>query len=177
MNRCFINLSRFIRAICGLAIAAGMLVSLTSCSKNVSFLDKRDRSDSLVEKAIARKNQGQIESAIRLYQDALDNNSKLARAHLDLAVLLHDNAEEKDHIRAIYHYQRYIELRPETEKREMIENRIRLASQSFAASVTRSDSEDIEALKKKNAILEEKLRQVNQKIKDFKSGQRGSRKY
>ena len=105
------------------------------CSRAVTWFDERDRSEPLMRKAHTKENEGDLDSAIRLYTDALDDNPKAARAHLDVALLLHDY--RKDYMRAIYHYRRYLELRSHTEKKAMIKDRIRLAEQLFAASVYR----------------------------------------
>jgi nucleoid-associated protein YgaU len=48
--------------------------------------------------------------------------------------LLYDTRQQ-DYIRAIYHYERYLELRPDAEKKKLIEDLIRQARLSFAASL------------------------------------------
>jgi len=116
-----------------LAVLFLTVALVAGCSRSVAWLDERDASESLMQKARRREKAGDVDSAIRVYRTLLDNNPKVARAHLDIALLLHDY--EGDYVGAIYHYKRYIELRPETDKKEMIENRIRLAGQLFAGSV------------------------------------------
>lgn len=155
------------------------LTSIIGCSRSVKWLDQRDRSGVLVQRAIARKDEGDIDSAIKLYAEALDDNQRLARAHLDIALLLHHHTE--DYVRAIYHYERYLELCPQTEKRDMIENRIRIAKQSFVASVIPGDrkvapearittedeqkADEVTALKKENAALKSRLKQLTSEVR------------
>jgi len=137
--------------------AAAMLALLLSigCTRSVSWLDQRDRSQPLMRKASRRQAEGDTDAAIRLYTQALNDDPKLARAHLDLALLLDDC--RKDHIGAVCHYRRYLELRPDSEKRDMIESRMRRAGQVYAAKVLRTDQ---------SAALElADLKSENQKLK------------
>jgi len=90
-----------------------------------------------MRKAASEKDQGDHEAAIHLYERVLDVTPRMAKAHLDLALLLHDS--KKDYNGAIYHYKRYLDLRPGSEKRTMIENRIRLAQQLYAVSILGRD--------------------------------------
>lgn len=116
-------------------------------------------------KARAKENEGDVNSAIRLYSDALDDNPKAARAHLDLALLLHDY--KNDYVRAVYHYGRYLELRPRTEKKEMIKDRLRVAEQLFAASVSRlhgNEADRIADLESENLELRSELRRLRSKL-------------
>ena len=147
------------------------------CTKSVALLDGKERSDSLVKEATARKNIGNIKSALQLYGEALDRNPKLAIAHLDIALIFHDY--EKDYLRAIYHYERYLELRPAAEKRRMIEDRIRLAGHAYAANVAAEGSTVAELgrmsvavidLKKENDSLKNSIRQLNLQLEKTRGG-------
>ena len=142
-----------------LALAAG-------CGRGVGWLDDRDRSGVLVHRAAAKADQGDIAAAMDLYQRALDQNPALARVHLDLAILLHD--EKSDYVRAIYHYSRYLELRPETDKRELIKNRIRLAEQAFAGKMYRQDrrvEERLAEMEEENRFLKKRLRVLIEQLR------------
>lgn len=116
---------------------ACLLVASSGCSPSVKRMDRRDRGSPLVQAAVAQLNKGDKPGAIKAYKQALDSDPLLARVHLDLAFLLHDF--EKDYVSAIYHYRRYMELRPETEKREMIDGRIREAIDGFVALHTKTE--------------------------------------
>lgn len=160
----FRGLKSSTRLVAPLLIVA-QLAFIVGCSRGVKWLDQQDLSEPLMQRAFARKNEGNIDSAVRLYAEALDNDPKLARAHLDIALLLHDYG--KDYVRAIYHYQRYLELRPRTEKREMIENRIRLAGQLFGASVfprDRAGAGRVGALEKENDDLKHQVEELSRQL-------------
>jgi nucleoid-associated protein YgaU len=117
-----------------------------------------------MRRAKARADEGDADAAIRLYKSALEDNERLARAHLDLALLLNDH--KKDYVRAIYHYQRYLELRPDTQKKEMIEDRVRLAGQLYAAQIIRPDKRDADraALEKENAELKDAIKTLKEEV-------------
>ncbi len=112
-------------------------IFLCGCSQNVSVLDYRDSVDSKMKRARAKVNEGDIDAAIKLYRKVLNDKFRQARAHLDLALLLSD---KNDYLNAICHYQRYLAMRPDTEKREMIEERLQSAIQSFIAIQTPDSS-------------------------------------
>jgi tetratricopeptide (TPR) repeat protein len=105
--------------------------SITGCRPGVGRLDNHDRGNRMVQQGYARLNEGDYDSAILALSQALDAYPSLARPHLDLAFLLHDR--RRDYVRAIYHYSRYLELRPQTEKRELIETRIQQAMRTYGA--------------------------------------------
>ena len=144
------------RAVFCLALAGLM----NGCSRSVAVQDAQEENGPLMRRARARAQSGDVDSAIRLYKVALESNERMARAHLDLALLLND--QKKDYVRAIYHYQRYLEVRPTAEKKEMIQDRIRLAGQQYAATIVRADRRgaDKAALEKENADLKETVKNL-----------------
>ena len=155
------------------AIPVLLLTLAMGCHRTVADNDHRERKLPIMERAAICADAGDIEGAVALYKKALDENPKLARAHLELAVLLHDQG--KDYLSAIYHYRRYLELRPETEKRELINDRIRLASQSFAATILPADrfmAEKAATLEKENELLKGKVAALAEEIERLKSSSR-----
>ena len=92
--------------------------SMTGCSPGAASQDSRDERDPYLKRALVRKNMDDIDGAIDLLNKALDRKPDLARAHLELGLLY--DTHKQDYIRAIYHYQRYLELRPTEEKRKQI---------------------------------------------------------
>ena len=115
------------------AFVAVLAVSLTGCSRGVGSQDKWDERDPYLKRALALKNMDDIDGAIDLLNKALVRKPDLARAHLELGLLY--DSHKQDYIRAIYHYARYLELRPDAEKKKLIEDLIRQARLSFAASL------------------------------------------
>lgn len=133
----------------------------------------REGEHPLIKKAEARVVEGDLDAAIRLYHEALAGDADLARAHLDLALLYHD--QKKEYVLAVYHYSRYLELRPGTEKRSLIEDRMRMARQALVASIVRPDQLSLdkvlaleaenETLKKQVAAVQAERDQVREALK------------
>jgi len=144
---------------------------VAGCSQPVSHLDDQDRADDGVRRARAKAQQGDVAAAIRLYKAALDLNPRLGAAHLDLALLLDDDPRERDYVLAIYHYQRYLDLRPATEKRQMIEGRLRLARQKFAASLVRPERivQDKAALENENRDLKGRIEALEAELQRLRA--------
>lgn len=139
------------------AVAALLVLGTMGCSGG-SRSDSRDERDPLFRRAVARKNTGDVDGAIELFHRALDKRPDLARAHFELGLLY--DMKKQDYIRAIYHYQRYLEMRPNVEKREVVEGLIRQARISFAATLpTVPDGavQEIAMLKKEVALLRSQL--------------------
>ena len=139
-------------SICMIAVSV-----LSGCGLGLSG-DKMEENDPLIRRAQARKNVQDIDGAIDLYTKALERKPHLARAHLEMG-LLYDQYKE-DYIQAIYHYQRYLELRPKTEKKKLIEDLIRHARISFAATLPYQPSgaiQEISLLKKEIESLRQEL--------------------
>lgn len=154
-----------------------IVVMGAGCSGGVGHLDNAERKSLLAQKARLKVDAGDLEAGAELYKKALDEDPLLARLHLDLALVLHRMEEKNNYVGAIYHYQRYLELRPDSEKSKMIENRIRLASHAYAGKVlgsthagnqpiiidlenqNRKLKEEIRLLEEKNGLLKKKILQ------------------
>lgn len=137
-----------------------LLVAGSGCG-NFSPRDAREERDPLLRRARERRNAQDIQGAIELYQRALDKKPGLARAHLELGAIFDQN--QRDYVRAIYHYQRYLELQPEAEKKELVQELIRHAHLSFAASLPDRPNEavrEIAMLKQEISSLQQELERV-----------------
>ena len=113
-----------------LALVIGLLAG---CTSQVQEQDAQEFNYPAIRKARAKLREGDKQSALELLNRAIDERPRLAQAHLEVAQLYDDY--DHNYLRAIYHYERYLELRPQTEKREMIEGFIRKAKIAFAASM------------------------------------------
>ena len=139
--------------------------AFSGCSRNVANIDEQEERHPLMQRALNHKRLQDIDKAIDLFEEILRENSDMARAHLELG-LLYDSYRE-DYMRALYHYQRYLELRPDTEKREMIENIMKMARLSFAATLPHSPSDtldEIAALKRENAMLTTRINEMSRAL-------------
>lgn len=126
--------SRSSIGLAGVAVVAmALAVGLGGCRHSVAELDADDLESPLLERAVAHEDAGEVEAAVQLYRKSIDVNPTGARAHLNLAFLLEESFD--DFAGAIYHYRRYIALRPGTDKAAMIRRRVEQAEQAFAAQI------------------------------------------
>lgn len=130
-----------------------LIGALSGCSGAASREEREDR-DPQIRKARERRAAHDFDGAIELYLRALDRKPDLARAHLELG-LVYDQ-EKNDDLRALYHYQRYLEMRPDAEKRDLVQKLIQHARISFAASLPDRPAEavrEIEMLRREVKTL------------------------
>src|SRR3989442_1231966 len=80
--------------------------------------------------------QSDFQGAAEFYKRALSVNADFASAHLEWGLLCDDKLG--DPITAIYHYRRFLDLRPDSEKRQLIEDFIERAKLSLAAKLPQS---------------------------------------
>ena len=84
--------------------------------------------------------QHDFQGAAEFYKKALSVNPDFANAHLELGLLCDDKLG--DPITAIYHYRRFLELRPDSGKRQLVEDFIERAKLSLAAKLPQSPMVD-----------------------------------
>ena len=140
------------------AACAALLLLVTSCNESGSWQDSRDERDPTLLRARAAKNAQDFLAAINLYNEALEHRPRLAAAHLEVGMLCE---KKEDYIRAIYHYQRYLELRPSAQKNKLVEDMIRVAKVCYAASLPSRPPgalEEIALLTKENKSLRAQVR-------------------
>jgi hypothetical protein len=84
----------------------------------------------------------------------LMNNPQSAPAHFELGLLLDEKLG--DPIAAIYHYRQYLALRPDSDKKQVVQDFIERASLSLAGKLphaTASDPNEVARLRSENAGL------------------------
>ncbi len=135
--------------------------AVAGCRPNVYELDDHELSDPSAARAAALERAGDIDGAIAKYNEILTERPDMARMHLAVAFLY--DVPQGDYVRALYHYQRYLELRPQTEKRNFIENRIENARQSLVAQYGR-DAETLLHEIDKLTVEKQELRTANQRL-------------
>lgn len=158
----------------GCLLAALMVAS--ACRPAVTDLDAMEEEDPRMVKALQLKRAQDIEGAIAEYEALLDEKPRTAKAHLQ-AGLLYDEYKQ-DYVRAIYHYRRYLELRPEAEKKDLIEDLARHAALSYAASLPDRPSaaiQEIAALKQQISGLEKDLGEAQRRIGELSEALRRHR--
>lgn len=112
-------------------LAALCLVIAAGCDRAAA--DRRDARDRSLRRAQAAKDAGDVDAAIRWCEKALRRRPDSARAHRELA-LMFDHFKQ-DAVPALYHYQRYLELRPAAAERADAEQMMADCRRAFAAQV------------------------------------------
>ena len=115
------------------ALGVVLLIVAGGCNENVVVSDEVEREHPDMKKAMLLEGAGDSRAARNIYESILDRDTTMARAHLALAFLLDKTGE--DHVGSIYHFRRYLALRPDTEKKAMIESHIRSETLNVAGSV------------------------------------------
>jgi len=149
---------RFSRGVMVVCVLSVVVACLAGCSRSAGGKDRREERDPLFRRAMARKNVEDVDGAIELFNRALERKPNLTRAHLELGLLY--DMRKQDYVRGIYHYQRYLELRPDAEKKELIEGLIQQAKLSFAVSLPHQPAgavEEIAMLKREIQLLQSQL--------------------
>ncbi len=102
--------------------------------------------------------------AIEEFEKALETNPRSAAAHFELGLLYEE--QMKNFAAAIYHYERHLQLRPQSDYAEPVRQRIKacksdLVRSEFIAPVNQGMQRDLERLRSENLLLKnevEKLR-------------------
>ena len=137
-----------------LFLACGWLAwSGTGCAKSgTAVTETAERNSALYRQAFAAEQSGDINEAIRLYNKVLIDEPKSFSAHFQLATLLHDHKE--DYIGAIYHYNQYLYLRPESEKSTLARDRVRIAEQLLAPQILRKVGDSVQGISQAHLLKE-----------------------
>jgi LysM repeat protein len=137
------------------------LLTLTGCSDKSLSMDEKEERDPLVKTGVAYMEQNQWNEAERAFKDALDADPLMAKPHLDLAVIYQQY--NTNYIHAIYHYDRYLELRPDSEKATFIREQRDKVERALALK-TIKESSDVKKLatralqlQKDNEVLRKRL--------------------
>jgi tetratricopeptide (TPR) repeat protein len=120
----------------GIALFSALVCCLliAGCGqKSGATLDTADEKDSRVSKGLELVQQKNWDAAVKQFDAALTKNPELGRPDLELAMIYQQ--QKKNYVRAIYHYERYLEKRPLTEKRALIQEWIKQAKVSLAGEV------------------------------------------
>lgn len=126
------------KLICSILGLMTGLILAGGCGPKAQVSDEVEREMPVMKKARTLEEAGDLAGAIVAYQSVLDRDPTVARAHLSMAFLV--DKPGGDYVAALYHYRRYLALRPDTEKRRMIEDHIRATTLAHVATVFKSQS-------------------------------------
>ena len=101
--------------------------------------------------------------AIEAYEKALEVNPQSGAAHFELGLLYE---KENDYAAAIYHFERYLKLRPDSERMQIVkdrvmQNKMELAKTTTFAPVTQNLQRQFDAMAEESR----QLRAENEKLR------------
>jgi len=110
---------------------AGLLalaVCLSGCIPGDSHVD--EEKDPHFQRGINLVNSQDFKGAVEEFEKALETNPRSAAAHFQLGWLY--DTKINDGAAAIYHYQRHLQLMPNSDRAQSVQERIRLCKQELA---------------------------------------------
>lgn len=143
-----------------LALALLCGAALPGCAPATD--EAREIRDRYLRRALAAKDAQDIDRAIELCEKALARKPDLARAHRELGLML-DNYRQ-DYLGALYHYRRYLELRPDSPCRADVEEMERQCRASCVAQMEETSGE----LKRVLQTRDERIRKLELEVADLR---------
>jgi tetratricopeptide (TPR) repeat protein len=133
---------------------------LCGCGKNAKSLDEKEERNPLVKQGQAYMEIKDYNKAEAAFKQAIENKPSMARPYLDLATIYHQH--KPDYISSIFYYKRYLELRPDSEKTEFINEQIKKVQMALANVIlTQSGAvqamQELKKLQQENADLKQQL--------------------
>ncbi len=110
-----------------------LLVSLSGCVPGGQGQSEEEKEPHFLT-GKSRVNAMDYQGAIESFEKALEVNPNSAAAHLELGVLFEQR--ESDPAAAIYHFERYLRLRPSAPNDEMVRQQILACKQELARTVS-----------------------------------------
>jgi Tfp pilus assembly protein PilF len=149
---------------------------LCGCNKDTQGLDEKEERNPLIRTGQAYmeiKNWNKAETA---FKQAIENKPTMARPHLDLALIYQQY--KLNYIHAIYHYDRYLELRPNAEKAGFIKEQREKVEQALAVQYIQQSKGvgqvELKQLQQENSELKRQLAALHKSTPAITATQLGS---
>jgi tetratricopeptide (TPR) repeat protein len=144
-----------------------LLVSsfLFGCNQNKKSADAEDSSNPFYKKAAEYETDQNFPAAIKEYESALRANPKSAKAHLQMGLIYSEKLN--DPISGIYHFQQYLNDRPNSTDKELVQTYIEKAKFDFSSALPNSplqNSEEVAKISKENIELKQTLAKAQMEI-------------
>lgn len=151
-----VTLFLMLRSIC---IVLSVSLALVGCDvPNKTETQYDDSRNPYYKQAQQDLDNNNPDAAIADYENALAANSKLAGAHYELGIIYGD--KKADAVGAIFHFKRFLELAPSSDKADQVKALIEKQSQAFAAALPNSpaqSADDYAKLQSDNATLKKQV--------------------
>ncbi len=127
---------------------AALLLCATGCQRDSAAREARERN---LRRAKAAVQAQDISAAIHWGERAVARRPNSGLAHRELG-LLYDNWQQ-DYVRALYHYQRYLELRPDAADHADVADRMAHCRTALAAEVAATPAEMKRAIQTRDSRI------------------------
>lgn len=135
------------------SILFAAVFALVGCGENSGSIEEREERDPNVLSGQKFMEQGDYDAAIHEFKMALEQEPKMARPHLDLAIIFQQH--KINYIHAIYHYDRYLELRPNAQKAQFIEEQKLKVAQALANTLVNNSPEVKKVVQERNTLIQQ----------------------
>jgi tetratricopeptide (TPR) repeat protein len=108
-------------------LLAILLLFLSGCSGNIQVFHEEEESS--FRRAERLKREGNYEESLYAFLKVIENRRDAPESHLNAGLLLLEHREEP--ILAIYHFTKYLELKPDSDKSDLVRQRIEVAKKKF----------------------------------------------
>ncbi|MEM6885546.1 MAG: LysM peptidoglycan-binding domain-containing protein [Verrucomicrobiota bacterium] len=152
--------AHFSSAFC-LSLLTALSILITGCQPLQKGLDKEDDRNPYFQNASKFVTAQNFHGAIQEYEKALRANPEVAYAHVEMGLLYLDKLG--DPISAIYHFQQFLNARPNDSMREQLQTYIDKAKIDFAITLpnsTAQNADEFARLKQENVDLRQALSQT-----------------
>jgi len=154
---------------CGLLALGGL--ALGGCVPSAqSQSDEEKESHFLAGKS--RVSTMDYEGAVEAFEKALEVNPRSGAAHFELGCLY--DQQEVDPAAAIYHYEKYLNLRPDAGNADVVRQRINTCKQELARNVSlgplsERQQRELEMLAQKNKELEKENKRLSELVENWQA--------
>jgi tetratricopeptide (TPR) repeat protein len=134
---------------------------LAACGRTSPLTDSDLDRDPDYQQARKTAETGDFRTAAELYERVVRAAPDAARGHLELGLLYDEKMG--DPIAAIYHYRQYLALRPDSEKKPVVEDYIERCKLTLAAKLPQStgiDPAELTRLQMENATLRTQMSEL-----------------
>ncbi|MDF7822400.1 LysM peptidoglycan-binding domain-containing protein [Pontiellaceae bacterium B12227] len=128
-------------------------LALTGCEKDSGSMEEREERDPNVISGQKFMEEGNFDAAIEEFKRALEQEPMMARPHLDLALIFQQH--KINYIHALYHYDRYLELRPNAEKADFINNQKHKVAQALANTFINNSPDVKKVVQERNTLIQQ----------------------
>lgn len=154
------------------------LLALNACQPPQQGLDAEDERNPYFRKGVKLAADGNFHGAIGQYEDALKANPDVKKAHMEIGILYADKLN--DPVGAAYHFQKYIDARPDAPNIAQVQTYHEKAKIDFALTLPNSSTQNAQEfaqiskenieLRQSLALVQETLARKEEEIAKIKSG-------